>query len=169
VRNFQVRAIIINIGDELTLGYVLNSNGAYLAREVLELGCEVRGILALPDRVEIIEREIERALEEAEIVLITGGLGPTDDDRTREAIARAVGRRLVENEEAMENVRQHLVRYRKCMDDRQRKQAFMPEGAKVFTNPYGSAAGFACKLDGKTLIAMPGVPRSYKKYQGGVA
>ncbi|MFO8006677.1 MAG: competence/damage-inducible protein A [Candidatus Brocadiia bacterium] len=152
------QATIISTGQELVLGRTVDSNAAFLADGLSVHGFHVRRMVTVGDEPDALEREIQRALQDGCLVIVTGGLGPTADDRTRGAIARAVGRELVEDEACRRHVEQRLATFGRQATPAQLSQARIPSEARVFPNSRGTARGFACEVDGRWLIALPGVP-----------
>lgn len=166
----MVTAQILTIGDELLSGDTVNSNLAYLGERCRRLGIAVIRALSVRDRID----EIVAALVEvgvwADLCLISGGLGPTSDDLTAEAVARACGVPLERNAEAEATVAAMFVRFGRPMPEINRKQADLPAGADMLRNPIGTAPGFAVRLPesaatGRScyVACMPGVPREMKR------
>ncbi|MFO7958484.1 MAG: competence/damage-inducible protein A [Candidatus Brocadiia bacterium] len=151
-------ATIISTGEELVQGRIADTNAAFVASLLSRNGFEVRRIVALGDDPAALEAEIERGLDEVELVIVSGGLGPTADDRTRGAIARTVGRELVEDGETRQHVEERLRSFHHDATPDQLTQCHFPEGARIFPNPRGTARGFACCTDRGWVVAMPGVP-----------
>jgi len=149
---------VISTGEELVTGHTVDTNASFLASELTAHGFQVRLLLALGDDVDAVERELRRAAGDCTFVLVTGGLGPTADDRTRVAVARAAGAELVPDEESLEHVRRIIRGYGREVTEAQAAQARFPDGAEVFPNELGTARGFACRLGRATVVAMPGVP-----------
>lgn len=142
-----MNAEIITIGDEILAGDIVNTNATWLARELNSRGVKVEKIVAIGDDVEKIAEEIKSS--KAEWIIVTGGLGPTHDDVTREGIARALDKKLVRSEQAAEMIR------RKDRNPLQLIMADLPEGAIQVENPAGLAPGFIAG----NIIVLPGVPR----------
>ena len=161
-----MRAWIINIGDELLSGRVLNWNGFWIAKRLTSLGILVERIIVIGDVLEEISGVIKEALEkQIDIVVVTGGLGPTPGDITLEAIAKALGRRLVLNEKALEFVRsryEELYRFglveKPELNESRIKMALVPEGADVIYNEIGVAPGVIIHHMNTKIYALPGVP-----------
>src|SRR2546425_5654 len=158
----MVRAEIIAIGSELVLGGVADTNSLYLAEELLKLGIEVRYKTVVGDDSKDMEAALQHALGRADVVITTGGLGPTEDDLTRKVVARVTGRRLVLHDETLQRITQRLEARRRRMTAEQTTQALIPRGAKVIPNPVGTAPGFflSFKDEGKAeraLMCLPGV------------
>jgi len=159
-------AEILTIGNELIEGLRTNTNATWLAKELTDVGVRVAQITSVSDVVEDIVAAIRGALSRSpDVLIITGGLGPTIDDRTSEALARATRRKLVLNPAALEIVKLNYERLharglvlRKELSSARRKMAIIPNGATVLPNPVGTAPGIQLR-QGKTLmICLPGVP-----------
>ncbi len=153
------RTEVLNIGTELVLGETLNTNAVFLAKALREVGLPVQRITVVPDDIPEIRAAAREALARADLVVATGGLGPTVDDPTRRALAEAVGRSLVFREDLWRNI---VARYRaRGREPREnaRRMAYLPEGALPLPNPVGSAAGFVVETDQGVLLALPGVPQ----------
>jgi molybdenum cofactor synthesis domain-containing protein len=150
---------IINIGTELTIGRIVNSNGAWLARELTLRGAKVKRIVCVPDEEEEVVTVLREALANADIVITTGGLGPTPDDRTAEFLAKAVGVDLVVNQEALNMVREKYEAVGLPLTSDRVKMAMLPRGAKPIPNSVGTAPGIHLEYQGKQVFALPGVPR----------
>ncbi len=163
----MARAEIIAIGSELVLGGVADTNSLYLAEELLKLGIEVRYKTVVSDDLKDIEAALQHALGRADVVITTGGLGPTGDDLTRKVVARVTGRRLVLHDETLHRITQRLAGRRRSMTAEQTTQALIPRGAKVIPNPVGTAPGFLLRFkdEGKVeraLMCLPGVAMEVK-------
>ena len=153
----------MSIGDELLLGEITDTNMPWIARALMPLGMLVCGTETVGDELSDIVAAFQRALARSTIVIATGGLGPTDDDITNEAVAKAVGVELDFYEEVMAQMAERLKRPIGALSGSNRKQAMLPKGARVLRNDWGTAPGvhFATK-DGKHIFLMPGVPREMK-------
>ncbi len=153
-----MRSEIISIGTELTAGMTLDTNAAWLARRLSAVGiAAVRHVTVSDDR-DSIRDAVVRAAARAGVVLVTGGLGPTADDLTREALADAAGRPLVVDEPSLTHVRGYFQRIEREMPEANRRQAYLPEGAVAIENPLGTAPGVVVRVGGSVVYAMPGVP-----------
>ena len=151
-------AEIIAVGSELLLGGRTDSNSLLITEELASLGIEVRfKSIVGDDRADIIG-VLKAAVSRAGIIIVTGGLGPTVDDCTREAIAAAAGRKLSRRREAFENLQRRLAQWGRSPNKGQLRQALIPAGATVVFNPVGSAPGFWLSWRGATVISLPGVP-----------
>ncbi len=137
----------------------MDTNTMYLARELGRTGVTIRFRTAVGDRVEEIEQVVRRAVERCDMVITTGGLGPTLDDVTREAVARSAGVDLEFRQDLMDRIDQVFRRYGYSMPENNRRQAFVPEGGQAIPNPVGTAPAFIKKVDGKPIICLPGVPK----------
>lgn len=157
-----MKAEIISIGDELLIGQVINTNQAFLAEKLNTIGIAVQRMTTVGDEEEKIIEAFDKGLAAHELVLVTGGLGPTHDDITRTAVCRFFRTDLVVNEEALNRVRAFFGRRgvspRKINED----QALVPRSCMVIQNDNGTAPGFMFERDGKYLIALPGVPFEMK-------
>ena len=153
-----MRAIIITIGDEILMGQILDTNSRYMAKRLTDIGVEVVEMLTIPDKRDEIFETVDYAMEQSDLVLVTGGLGPTKDDVTKKVLADFFGTRLVFNEQAMEWL-EELLRHRNLpMDEGNRSQAYLPENCRVLHNFKGTASGMWFEKGWKSLISMPGVP-----------
>jgi len=146
-----MRAHIISIGDELLCGETVNTNAAWIARQLCSRGVEVRRIEVIPDELDEIARTVQEA--DVDVVIITGGLGPTHDDVTRFGVARAVGDELVRNEEALEFMRRAYE-----VSEELKGMAYLPSSSVPLLNPVGSAPGFLISQQGRMIFVLPGVP-----------
>lgn len=169
-------AEIIAVGTELTTGAKLDTNSQWLSLELAEIGIPVRAHLTIDDDLDAMADAIKLAASRSEVVLITGGLGPTLDDLTREALAQMAGVELVLHEPSLEHVRQMFAKRNRPMPERNTMQAMFPLGAEALPNPRGTApgiwmsvpreAGGASNSDGERvcrIAAMPGVPSEMKQ------
>lgn len=152
-------AVILSVGSELTSGAVVDTNGPFLAAELREWGIATRAILQIGDDEGPLAREVARVAVDGTLVLITGGLGPTKDDVTRAAVAKALEKRLIEDAASLRAIEERFQRRGIPMTSSNRLQALVPEGATVIPNDHGTAPGFLVAADNFTLAALPGVPR----------
>jgi nicotinamide-nucleotide amidase len=156
------RAWIISIGTELTLGQSLDTNGAWLARELAALGVRAERHVTVPDELQPITAVALAAAASGEIVLITGGLGPTDDDLTRQALADAADTHLELDSAALEQIRAYFASRGREMPERNHSQAMSPVGGRLLANRCGTAPGVFVEICGTPCFAMPGVPFEMK-------
>lgn len=155
----MLTAELIIIGSEFLLGESLDTNSRLLARTLRQLGIPLLRIQTVGDDATAICQAVRSALDRADIVLTTGGLGPTVDDPTRQAIAEALERELEFRPELWEQVVARLARYGRVAAENQRRQAYAPRGAIAIENPVGTAPAFLVERGRQTVIALPGVPR----------
>ncbi len=153
-----MNAEIVMIGTELLLGQIVDTNAAFLGRMLAENGVPLYQKVTVGDNLERIVRVLNDALSRADLVLTSGGLGPTEDDLTREAIAEALGRPLEFRVDLMAQVEARFARMRRPMTENNRKQAMAPCGAEGILNPHGTAPGILVEDPRGIVIAMPGVP-----------
>ncbi len=154
---------IITIGDELLRGEIVDSNKARIADRLLLLDMECRYQVSVLDDPADMEDAFRRAAERSDLVLVSGGLGPTRDDLTTEVLAATFDRELELDEVSLEEIRAFFARVSSEMADVNRKQAFFPVGADVLKNPIGTAPGFSIRAGRAVFFAMPGVPRELDK------
>ncbi len=152
----------IAIGSELLLGGRIDSNSLFITEELSQLGIEVRFKSVVGDDQADIVNVLKTAVGRAKVIVMTGGLGPTVDDCTREAIAWAAGRKLARRKEAFEGLQARLAQWGRTPNKGQLRQALIPSGATVLPNPVGSAPGFWLSWKGAMLISLPGVPSEMK-------
>lgn len=157
-----MKAVILSIGDELLKGHRVNTNAPFIARELGNIGIAVSRIVACSDDPQAIRDSIVSALTEAEAVLVTGGLGPTNDDRTRDAVRELLGRGLVLDEPSFGRLADYFRRRNRPMPDSMNDQAMVIEGSVAIPNTKGTAPGMiiecAPQFAGRHLVLMPGVP-----------
>ncbi|MGD1086903.1 MAG: molybdopterin-binding protein, partial [Verrucomicrobiota bacterium] len=153
---------IINTGSELLLGLVLNTHQQWLGRQLSDLGCEVSRQVCVPDASRQIQAALRQSLARADLVIATGGLGPTGDDLTRDCAARLLRRPLVLHPATLSRIERYFAARKRPMPASARVQALVPEGAAVLPNPNGTAPGLAMKAAGKWLILLPGPPRELR-------
>ena len=151
-------AELITIGDELLIGQVVDTNSAWMGRELNNIGIEVLRIVSVRDREEEILEAIDNAMKRANIVLVTGGLGPTKDDITKQTLCKYFNTELIFSEEVFENVKRVLAG-KIPMNKLNKGQAMVPKNCTVINNPVGSASVSWFERDGKVLVSMPGVPQ----------
>jgi nicotinamide-nucleotide amidase len=153
---------VLSIGTELTRGELVNSNASWLGAELTAIGFEVVEHIAVDDNRARIISALERLVERTRVVVATGGLGPTTDDVTTEAVASALGVRLVRDDASLEHIRRRFERVGRTMTPSNAKQADFPEGADILPNPAGTAPGFGVRFRECALYFLPGVPREMK-------
>ncbi len=151
-------AEIITIGDELLIGQVVDTNSAWMGRELNKIGIEVLRTVSIRDREEEILEAVDHAMKRVDIVLVTGGLGPTKDDITKQTLCEYFHTELVFSEEVFENVKRVLAG-KIPMNALNKSQAMVPKDCIVINNPVGSASVSWFEKEGKVLVSMPGVPQ----------
>ncbi len=156
-----MKAEIISIGDEILIGQVVNTNAAWLGEELTAIGIGVRRSTAIADRREDILATLEESGKRAELVIITGGIGPTNDDITKSTLAEYFGSKLVHNEEAMDRIRK-LLEGRVDLNELNIGQAMLPDNCLPIPNYHGTASGMWFEKEGKQYISLPGVPYEMK-------
>lgn len=152
-----MRVEIINTGTELLLGRVTNTHLGFLAQSLLGLGLRVERQVTVPDGAAIAEA-LNEAMARAELIIVTGGLGPTSDDITRDAAAAAFGRKLIFHPEILDGIAAKFARRKIPMNDLQRPQAMVPEGGVVLDNPNGTAPGLIIENEKTVAVLLPGPP-----------
>jgi nicotinamide-nucleotide amidase len=156
-------AILLSVGDEILAGDIADTNAAFLGTRCRTVGLTVRRATSVRDRVDEIVSALRDAADNARVVLVCGGLGPTTDDLTSAAVARAAGVALQRDEAALQRLREKFSALGRSMPEANQKQADFPEGATILPNPIGSAEGFSLSLGRACVFVMPGVPREMKK------
>lgn len=157
-----MRAEIISIGTELLLGEIVDTNAAWLAQQLAAIGIDVYFRTTVGDNVGRIAEAIQIAMSRADVVITSGGLGPTVDDVTREGVAQAIGVPLVLDQRLVEQIRQRFARWGRTMSENNVRQAYLPRGATPIENPVGTAPCFIVEQDGHSIFVLPGVPREMK-------
>ncbi|MFZ0036845.1 MAG: competence/damage-inducible protein A [Candidatus Acidiferrales bacterium] len=153
-----MNAEIIAVGSELLTPFRIDTNSLFLTRELNKLGVDViRKAVVGDDRKEL-RRVFEHALDVAELVICSGGLGPTEDDLTREAIAETLGRRLVRDDEILRTIQERFRRYGRAMPENNVRQSMILEGAQALKNPRGTAPGQWIEAKGRVVVLLPGPP-----------
>jgi nicotinamide-nucleotide amidase len=153
-----MRAEIIAIGSELLTPYRLDTNSLFLTDGLNQVGIRVVHKAVVGDSLDDMRASFRQALDRADLVVACGGLGPTDDDRTREAVADLLRRNLELNEGVLRHIQELFRRFGRVMPEINRRQAMVPEGATVIPNPRGSAPGLWIETSGHIVILLPGVP-----------
>ena len=154
-----MHAEIIATGSELMLGEQVDTNSPHIARKFREIGLELRYTTLVGDNEEQVADAIRIALSRSDVILIGGGLGPTMDDVTRPAVARATGRELIFRQDLFEQIEARFRAYGRTMSENNRRQAYVPQGARPIENPVGTAPAFIVEHAGRAIVCLPGVPR----------
>ena len=171
-RNFFMKknffAELITIGDELLKGSTLNTNAKFLGKELTDLGFRVTGQIACPDMISAIQLKIDEALHRSDLIILTGGLGPTPDDLTRDAIAAYFNTPLIFSKLQFLRIQSLYRRYGKKIPSIVRKEAMFPKGSFPLINRFGIALGFYLISGRHLMIVLPGVPMELEKMFAGV-
>jgi nicotinamide-nucleotide amidase len=152
-------AEIIAIGTELLLGEIQDTNSRYLARQLRDLGVDLYRTSTIGDNEERIAGLLREALQRSQIIITTGGLGPTVDDPTRQAVALALGVPVIFRPDLWEQIQDRFQRYGRVASGNNQRQAYIPEGAIPVENPVGTAPAFICEVGKACIASLPGVPR----------
>ncbi len=158
----NITAETISIGTELLLGELTDTNSVYIAQQLRNIGINLFFMASVGDNQQRISSTIQLGLSRADLIITCGGLGPTVDDITRQAVAEATQRPLEFSPDLMEQITARFSRFNITMSENNRRQAFIPEGAIVIENPVGTAPSFIVEHEGKVVISLPGVPREMK-------
>ncbi|MBQ9970222.1 MAG: competence/damage-inducible protein A [Oscillospiraceae bacterium] len=158
----QKSAEILCIGTELLMGNTVNTNATYIAKGLAQNGINVYHQAVVGDNPQRLKESLDLAFSRSDIVITTGGLGPTYDDLSKETIAAWFGKELVLHEESLRHIEDFFQRLGREMTDNNRKQAMMPQDCTVFPNPNGTAPGCAIEKDGKVAFMLPGPPREMR-------
>lgn len=151
-------AIILAIGNELVEGLILDTNSKYMSQRLKLAGYYVVRTETLPDNLQIMKDRISVALQDADLIITSGGLGPTEDDITREAVSAVIGRKLIVNKKLSDELVQRAIKYYGKSAESVSKQAMIIEGATVLDNPVGTAPGQLVEVNGKIILILPGPP-----------
>ncbi|MFF2854234.1 competence/damage-inducible protein A [Peribacillus sp. NPDC058002] len=151
-------AEIIAVGSELLLGQINNTNGRFLSQQFAEMGINVFYHTVVGDNDRRLQQAIEIAESRANLIVFTGGLGPTKDDLTKETIARHIGKKLVFNDEALQSIEAYFQKRERPMTENNKKQALVLEGSEVLANDHGMAPGMVLSKSGITYMLLPGPP-----------
>lgn len=157
-----MHAEIITIGDEILIGQIVDTNSAFLGKELNKIGVSVYQITSIQDDRDHILKALKEAEENADIIIVTGGLGPTKDDITKHTICEYFNDTLVENKDVLANVERIFSKYNKPLLSVNKQQALVPSKAEVLMNYYGTAPGMWLEKNGKVFISLPGVPYEMK-------
>ncbi len=161
------KAEIITIGDEILIGQTIDTNSAYIGERINKLGFEIRQISSIADDSGEIIRALNEALKRADLIIITGGLGPTKDDITKRTLAEYFGSELKEDKTVLEDIKGLLGNRKVPMNDMNIAQALVPDNCLVIRNPLGTAPGMLFEKDGKYIFSLPGVPYEMKGLMDG--
>ena len=157
-----MQAEIVTIGTELLLGEIVDTNSAWIAQQLKTIGLNLFYTTTVGDNLQRAVQVLRQSLGRSDIVITTGGLGPTVDDMTREAVACATGRDLYLDEELLQEITVYFARRHYQMTENNRRQALLPIGARAIRNPVGTAPAFAVEQDDHVVISLPGVPHEMR-------
>jgi len=157
------KASIVSIGNEVLSGQTIDTNAAYLGQRLLSIGIPVVSSYTIGDEIDSIVRSFGFASCDADIIIATGGLGPTDDDLTRQALAKFLGTELQLQDKLMRMIQSFFTRRNRQMPLKNKVQAYIPAGTKALANNLGTAPGIRAEVEGKMLFALPGVPSEMKQ------
>ncbi len=157
------KASIVSIGNELLSGQTISTNASYLSERLLSIGIPVISSYTFGDEIELIVRALNLASNDADIIIATGGLGPTDDDLTRQAFAKFLVVELQLHKELLEKIQSMFARRERPMPEKNKIQAYIPAGAQAIDNKLGTAPGIRAESEGRLFFALPGVPSEMKQ------
>jgi nicotinamide-nucleotide amidase len=159
-----VKAEIVAVGTELLLGQIVDTNSTHIARLLTTVGVDVHFKSIVGDNLERLKGTLQTALGRADFVITTGGIGPTLDDLTRDAVAEVTGRPLVFQPQLFAQIQGFFTRLGRAVGENNRRQAYIPYGAIPIENPVGTAPGFIVEQNGKAIISVPGVPHEMRHF-----
>lgn len=157
-----MKAEIISIGSEILRGQIIDTNANFIAQKLTKLGIDLEHISAVSDNLEPLLSTLKLALQRSNLIITTGGLGPTEDDITYHTIARALNLKLIKYPEAEENLKRIFKKINTTLSPSNLKQVYLPEGAKIIINQYGTAPAMILEKDNKIICSFPGVPYEMK-------
>ena len=154
-----MKAELVSIGDEILIGQIVNTNAVFLAKELNSIGVEIAQISSISDQKDLIITALDQARNRADIIIMTGGLGPTKDDLTKHTLCDYFDDHLVLNETVLEHIENIFKKYVTTpISDMNRDQAQLPSKATILQNQYGTAAGMWFFDQGQVFVSLPGVP-----------
>ena len=158
-----MKAELITIGDEILMGQIVNTNSVFLAKVLNKIGIEIAQITSISDERTAITKALDASSERAELVILTGGLGPTKDDITKHTLCSYFNDTLVENKEILAHIEEIFEKYVTTpINDQNRQQALLPSKAEILKNQHGTASGMWFEKEGQVIISLPGVPFEMK-------
>lgn len=157
-----MKAEIIAVGTEILLGDIVNTNAQYLSKSLADMGILVYHQSVVGDNSERLTEELKTSFKKADIVITTGGLGPTTDDLTKEVGATYFNKKLILHQESLDKIESFFKTLNRPLTENNKKQAYFPEGSIILNNDYGTAPGCIMEYDGKILILLPGPPKENK-------
>lgn len=150
---------IVAVGTELLLGNIVNSNARYLSEKLAELGIDVYYHVTVGDNLDRLTEVIQTGLQRSDVIICTGGLGPTDDDLTKEGVANALELNLIPHQPSLDKIEGYFRAANRPMPDCNKKQGYIPEDAMVLENNNGTAPGILVEKNGKIVVLLPGPPK----------
>ena len=162
-----MKTAILSVGTEILMGQIVNTNAVYLSQELNALGFDVMYHHTVGDNTERLKETMDLLYHDCDLIITTGGLGPTQDDLTKETVCEYMEDEMVLDEASLEALKTAFKQYRSKMTENNLKQAYFPSRAVIFSNPHGTAPGFAIENKGKYAICMPGPPREMKEMFAG--
>lgn len=157
-----MKAEIVAIGTELLLGQIIDTNSAHMAQQLQTIGADLYYTTCVGDNIDRIKEVLEQALERSDVIITTGGIGPTEDDLTRQAAAEVMNTELEFRQELMDHIEAIFKRANYTMSPSNRRQAYIPKGSTPIDNPRGTAPGFIVSDQRGTIISVPGVPHEMR-------
>ena len=158
-----MKAELITIGDEILIGQIVNTNSVFLAKALNDIGIEITQITSISDKKDDIIGALKLSEKRSKLVILTGGLGPTSDDLTKQTLCSYFNDKLIENKEILDHIEEIFKKYVTTpINEQNRKQALLPSKAKIFKNNYGTASGMWFEKNGQVIISLPGVPFEMK-------
>ena len=158
-----MKAELVTIGDEILIGQIVNTNAVFLAKALNKIGIEIAQITSISDDKKTIVKTLDDTEARAQIVILTGGLGPTKDDLTKHTLCEYFNDKLVENEEILDQIEEIFKNYISTpINNENRKQALLPSKARIFKNTHGTASGMWFEKGNQVIISLPGVPFEMK-------
>ncbi len=158
-----MKTAILSVGTEILMGQIVNTNAVYLSQELNALGFDVMYHHTVGDNTARLKETMDLLFHDCDLIITTGGLGPTQDDLTKETVCSYMEDELIFDEVQMKELEEAFKRYRSPMTENNIKQAYLPSRAVKFSNPHGTAPGFALENKGKYIICLPGPPREMKE------
>jgi nicotinamide-nucleotide amidase len=158
-----MKSAILSVGTELLFGQITNTNSVYLSQQLNMLGIDVMYHYTVGDNPKRLGEMIQMAFKDCDLIITTGGLGPTQDDLTKEIVAEALDDKLVLNQDVLDGIEAYFKKLKRNMSENNKKQAYFPSRAQILDNDSGTAPGFSLEKDGKTIICLPGPPREMER------
>lgn len=158
-----MKSAILSVGTEILMGQIVNTNATYLSKELNDIGIDVMYHHTVGDNPKRLTETLDLIFRDCDLVITTGGLGPTQDDLTKETVAGYMNDELVLDENSLQSLKKSFEKSKRKMTDNNLKQAYLPSRSVVFANLRGTAPGFALENEGKTVICLPGPPREMKE------